>query len=97
MTSRKSEAERHREDAHSSLRIQIEMAKDAAEQALDWALSWPNDITGLEEDLSGIVQKLSVIHTKVAPPDFIGDTKPEFIFDDLDLIPDIVIRPDATS
>ena len=64
---RRSEAQKHKEDAHAAVKMHTKLARDELELALDWAESWPNEITNLEADLESLITKIRVLQRNISP------------------------------
>ena len=64
---RRSEAQKHKEDAHAAVKMHIKLARDELELALDWAESWPNKITNLENDLESVINKIRALQRNINP------------------------------
>lgn len=71
----KSEAERHREQSHANLKINLDIGLDAIEKARDWELSWPNNITNLTQDLEQMRNRLRIMIRSVEPVDPYGHVR----------------------
>ncbi len=65
---RKTEAQRHKLDAHAALKLNLKIAREAMELVQDWERSWPNDITNFDLGIESTINDIRVFQRQVQPP-----------------------------
>ena len=65
---RKTEAQRHKEDAHAQVKVNLKIAREAMEFVQDWEHSWPNDITNFPQGIESTINDIRVFQRQVQPP-----------------------------